>query len=302
VSIRAFRGKKLPTNKTMTRRKTDSPISLFSFQDIIMSVVGIVILITLILLLQLVSQMLAAPPTPTITVQEVQQQIADMQPVLTELQNSIADLHHAKEQSEVFTPSQDQVDALQSTVHRLETNVALAEKKIDEIQKSIDELQNSPAIRQLAKTEQDIIDQTDKLADMKQQTKDVADNTIELQAKILELKAKNTALDQQVASSAAVQLKVTIPQDSDKTAFILDYGDGKINVIPTDGSRKQTFSSQSQFFTWAGQRDYKTEHFVVYVRPSRFGRQDEIIKNLRARGFDVGLQVIDEKTDLTLND
>ena len=49
-------------------------------------------------------------------------------------------------------------------------------------------------------------------------------------------------------------------------------------------------------------QDYAKEHFVVYVRPSRFGQHDEIVKDLRARGFDVGLQVIGEKTSLSIND
>jgi len=267
-----------------------------------MSVVGIVILITLILLLQLVSQMLAAPPIPTMSVQEFQKQIDSLQPVLKELQNSIADLHHAREQSEIFTPSQDTVDALQSTVDRFESDIALTEKKITEVTKRIEELQNSPAIKQLAETQQAIKNMTDKTAELKQQTKDITENAGELQAKIQELKAKNTGLEKQFSERAALQLKVTVPKDTDKTAFILDYGQGVINVIPADGSPKQTFSSRTQFSNWITKRDYKTEHFVVYVRPSRFGQHDEIIKDLRARGFDVGLQVIGEKTNLSLTE
>src|SRR5215469_14253246 len=116
----------------MPRRRTSSPISLFSFQDIITSVVGVVILITLLLLLQLISQMLAALPAPAMTVQELQKQVSDIQPILKELQDSIAELYRAREQSDVFTPSQDRIDALQSTVDRLETNVALTEKKVEE--------------------------------------------------------------------------------------------------------------------------------------------------------------------------
>jgi len=275
---------------------------LFSFQDIITSVVGVVLLITLILLLQLISQMSAAPPSPTMTVQELRQQISDIQPVLAELQDSIAVLHRAREQSEIFTPSQDQTDALQSTVDRLETNVAIAEKRIEETKKRIDELKNDPAIRRLSETEREIDELTDKIAAMQQQTKEITDDAAALQAKIQELKSKNTALDQQIASSAALQLKVTVPKDTDKTAFILDYGQGTITVIPTDGSANQRFSSRSQFANWVSQRNYATEHFVVYVRPSRFGQHDDIVKDLRARGFDVGLQVIGEQTNLSLND
>jgi phage shock protein A len=267
-----------------------------------MSVVGVVILITLILLLQLISEMLAAPPTPTVTVEELRQQIASLQPLRTELQDSIAELHRFREKSEAFTPSQDKVDAIQSTVDRLEADIAATEKKIDEIKKRIDELQNDPAIKQLTEIQQEIKDLTDEIADLKQQTQDISDNATELQAKVRELKAKNTDLDSQLASRAGVQLKISVPKDSDKTAFLLDYGQGVITVIPADGSAKQTFSSRSQFSNWVSRRDYKTEHFVVYARPSRFGQHDEIVKDLRARGFDVGLQVIGEKTNLSLND
>jgi hypothetical protein len=109
-------------------------------------------------------------------------------------------------------------------------------------------------------------------------------------------------LDKQLAERSSLQIKVTVPKDTDKTAFLLDYGQGIINIVPTDGSQKQTFSSRTQFSNWVAKRNYQTEHFVVYVRPSRFGQHDEIVKDLRARGFDVGLQVIGEKTSLSLND
>ncbi|MCL2711646.1 MAG: hypothetical protein FWE95_12275 [Planctomycetaceae bacterium] len=286
----------------MSQRRTRIRISLFSFQDIITSVVGVVLLITLILLLQLISQMSATPPSPTMTVQELRQQIADILPVLAELQDSIAVLHRAREQSEVFTPSHDQTDALQSTVDRLETNVATTEKRIEGIKKRIDELKNDQAIRRLAETDRAIDELTNKIAEIQQQTKEITDEAAALRAKIRELKSKSTALDQQIASSAALQLKVTVPKDTDKTAFILDYRQGTITVIPTDGSPNQRFSSRSQFANWVSGRNYATEHFVVYMRPSRFGQQDDIVKDLRARGFDVGLQVIGEKTNLLLND
>jgi phage shock protein A len=286
----------------MSRRSNQNPVSLFSFQDIITSMVGIVLLITLILILQLMSQMSAAPPTPTRTVQELRQQIAEMQPVLTELQDALAELYRVREQSEVFTPSQERTDALQSTVDRLETNVAAAEKKIDEIKKRIDELQNSPAFRKLTETQQEIDALAAALAGLQQQTKQMTDDAAALQAKIQELKAKNTALDQQIANNPALKLTVTVPQESDKMAFILDYGQGTITVIPTDGSPQQKFSSRSQFSSWVSRRDYQKEHFVVYVRPSRFGQYEDIIKELRAKGFDVGLQVIGEKADLSLGE
>ena len=267
-----------------------------------MSAVGVVVLVTLILLLQLVSQMSASPPSPTTNVQELRERIASLQKILTEIQDSIAVLHRAREQSEIFTPSQDHTDALQSTVERLEANVAQTEKQIEEIKERIAQLQNNPAIQQLEATQEEIDKLSDRLDDLKQQTKDTTENFAELEEKVRELRAKNTALDQQLAQRAVPQLRITVPKDTDRTAFILDYGQGVINVIPVDGSPTQRFSTRSQFDAWIRGRNPVTEHFVVYVRPSRFGEHEAIVRSLRARGFDVGLQVIGEKTNLSLND
>ncbi|MDR0520388.1 MAG: hypothetical protein LBH00_00895 [Planctomycetaceae bacterium] len=279
-------------------KREKNPISLFSFQDIIMSVVGIVILMTLILILQLVSRMSAAPPSPVISVQELKQQIDALHAVKTELQNAVAELHQAREQSESVTPSQEKIDALQSTVARLESDIAATEKKLDETQKKSAELRKNPAMQEIADLQQEIKKQHDTIAELEKQKKDISVTETELQAKVQELRAKNAALAQKIAEHVSPQVKVTIPQDMEKTAYILLYGQGTISVIATDGSPRQTFSSASRFYDWAGKRNTAKEFFVIYVRPSRFGQQDEVIKNLQARGFEVGLQVIGEKTDL----
>jgi len=263
----------------MSRRRSHPPISLFSFQDIIMSVVGVVILITLILLLHFVSQMLAAPPEPTITEEELRQQIASLKPIQAKLRDSVSYLQQLREESEVFTPSQDEVDALQSAVTQLETDIALTEKTIEEIKKRIDELQNDPAKQQLFETQQEVKRLTDLIAGLRPR-----------------------------AGQSGVQMRVVTPKNTDKEAFIVDYGSGIITVIPADGSSKRTFASAAQFNNWVSGRDPKKEHYVVYVRPSRFrehnasGRHNPIVTNLREKGFDVGFQVIGERTYLTLND
>jgi uncharacterized coiled-coil protein SlyX len=195
------------------------------------------------------------------------------------LLDSIAELQHARDESEVFTPTQDQIDAIQSTIERLETTVAFTEKRIDEVKKRIDELRNDPAFRQLVATQQEVE----------------------------KLKNEMTGLNPH-AGQPGVQMKIVAPKNTDKKAFIVDYSSGGITVLPTDGSPKQTFSSASQFNHWVSGRDPKKEHYVVYVRPSRFGehdrsgRQNSIVTNLQKNGFDVGCQVIGERTNLTLKD
>ena len=263
----------------MSPRRTTNPVSLFSFQDIITSVVGVMLLIILILLLQLISRMFAAPPSPTLTEQEIRQQIDSIQPVLTELQDSIVELRHARDRSELQTPSQEQIDAIRSTIETLETDVAETEKKIELIQKRIADLRNDPAGRQLSETQQEVE---------------------KLKREIAGLKPH--------AGQPGVQMKIVAPKNADKRAFIVDYSSGGVTVIPADGMPKQTFSSATQFNNWVSGRDPKKEQYVVYVRPSQFGehnrsgRHNSIVTNLRDKGFDVGFQVIGARTNLTLND
>jgi hypothetical protein len=99
-----------------------------------------------------------------------------------------------------------------------------------------------------------------------------------------------------IANRAIMQLNITVPADTDKAVFIVDYGQ-TITVIPLDGSPRQTFSTQNAFLNWVNGRDRNKEHYVVYVRPSRFGQYLGMRDGLFSRGFTVGLQVIGEGTN-----
>jgi archaellum component FlaC len=261
---------------------------LFSFQDIITSVVGVMLLIIVILLLQLISQMFAAPPSPTMTEQEIRQQIDSIQPVLTELHDSIVELSRARDQSEVLTPSQEQIDAVRSTIDRLETNVAATEKKIEEVQQRIATLQNHPALPQLEQLQQEV----DKLiGELDKQPKDLAT-----------LQRENQSLKTQRAQPTPASAGVSVTNTTTKTVFIVDYqnvgGQDRITVHPEDGSPRQTFASRTQFTNWLSSRNPNRDHFMVYVRPSRYGQYRTIINDLRSRGFSRGLQTIGEETAL----
>ena len=276
-------------------RRTSSPISLFSFQDIITTVVGVMLLIILILLLQLISQMFAAPPVPTMTEEEIKQQIEEVKPVLTKLENSIAELQLARERSEVRTPSQEEIDAVRSTIDQLKTNVAATDKRIEEIQKRIEELQNNPVMPQLEKMEQEVVSLNKQHAELTQQTGGIT----ALQREERILSNQNTVQNQQVAN----RVKTIVVNETNKTPLIVDFGGtvggrSPISVHREDGSQERTFSSQTDFFVWANGKNPSRDHFVIYVRPSRFGQERRVIEVLRTMKFEVGLQVIGEKTNL----
>jgi myosin heavy subunit len=241
-------------------------------------------------------------PTPAsaVSVKEIEEQIESLKTVLREIQDEVTVLHNAKQESQIWTPSQDQMDALRSTTQRLEADIADIEKEIEQAKQHAEEMKNTPQIAILAGKEEQVKQMKELLEQLKEQNKELLSKESELQAKVKELKAKNTALDQEIAKVISPQLKVSIPQNSDKTAYIIVYGQEGLTIIPTDGSLQQKFTSQSDFYNWVNQRNNQTEYFVLYVRPSRFGHYDEILDQLKGKEFDVGLQVIDEKTHFIL--
>jgi hypothetical protein len=121
-----------------------------------------------------------------------------------------------------------------------------------------------------------------------------------MQAKIDNLKKQQADLDRQLAEGVTKKVFVTPHPSTDKTPYILIYGQGKITVLSQADPNGQSFTSRTAFFAWVAGRDRKTEYIVLYVRPSRFEEYESILTELRKLGFDVGLQVLGEKTEISL--
>jgi myosin heavy subunit len=307
----------------MRRHRNESPVSLFSFQDIIMSVVGIVILITLLLILKLVTQMSLAEATPepaTASAKELEELIESLKPSLREIQDEIIALHEAQQKSQAWAPSPDQIDALQSMTERLETEIEEVRQLIENADKHTEELKKDQSLKLADEKEKhvqqlkEILKQTEKQCKELEQQKEIQEKAKELQAKEKELqteekelqakerelRTKNMELDQKLAAETIPQLILSARKSSDKTPYILIYGGNRIEVLSIDGSAKKNFTSRSQFYSWANSCNKRTEYFVLFVRPSRFDRYEEVLGALKSKGFDIGLQVIGETTNFSI--
>lgn len=286
----------------MVRRRSESAISFFSFQDVIMSVVGIVILITMILILKLIAQTtLAAASASSVDVSELQRQVEAMRPILREIQDEVVVLHRLKNEANVWVPSQDEIDAVKMSLEQLEADAVAMKTKTENARQRNEELKHDPKIQQLAETAARVEKLQEEVETLEQENEKRKKEAKDLQAKVTPLREKIKDLDLDIAADVSKQLKVKVPTHQDKTAFILLYGDGVIDILPTDGSAKRSFRSRSDLDRWIGGCDKNKEYFVVYVRPSRFGEHEKIVQELKKQGFEVGLQVIGEETDFILN-
>lgn len=129
----------------MSRRSAGPGISFFAFQDIITAVVGIFILITLLLVLELAQRVEASSSSPTADVTAVRETIAslagEVQRMDSELarrrkmQNETADLNafNRQEKWEQITATaqaaQQQIDLLESTAQQTRDRLTDAEKR-----------------------------------------------------------------------------------------------------------------------------------------------------------------------------
>jgi septal ring factor EnvC (AmiA/AmiB activator) len=284
----------------MAQRRNQSPVSLFSFQDVIMSVVGIVILITLILILKLITQMSCVALPSTVDVAEIQQEIESFRQTLRRIQDETVKLHQAKKNETAWIPLPEEADTLKQQVENLEKDIADVEKKVSEAEQHCEELKHSPTAQLLTEKQKTVQDLQEQLKELLKKNAELEDEETTLTVQRNDLNATLRELDKELAKDITASLKVKIPKQADKNAFIVLYGAGKIDLLPTDGSPERTFTSKSEFEQFVRTRDKNKEYFVMYIRPSRFDRYEEIMNDLKSLGFDTGLQVIGEKTDFSI--
>lgn len=283
----------------MTRRRSESSISFFSFQDIIMSVVGIMILIALILILKLIAQTTQAA-APSLDITELQHRLAVIRLTLQEFQEDIAKLQSMKAGAYAWVPTQEEMDAAQTSAQRMEAEVVAMASRLKTAQEQKEKLKLDPMIQEITQAESRIAALQAARQDLIQQSETFKEEERELQTEAVPLRKKTRELDAALNAQVVQQLKVKVPVQQDKTAFILLYGNGVIDVLPTKGTPRTSFRSRSAFEQWIEKRNKSTEYFVVYVRPSRFGEHEKMVQDLKGKGFEVGLQVIGETTDFML--
>lgn len=122
----------------MSSRRTQRPgVSFFAFQDIITAVVGIFILITLILVLELVEQVEAASAKPT----------ADIEPVLESIATLEDQIEHLTAEVERRTTAQAETADInefnrEEKREQARARVAAAERRRDELRDKVSDVHN----------------------------------------------------------------------------------------------------------------------------------------------------------------
>lgn len=257
----------------MSRRHTrnDTRISLFSFQDVITSITGIMVLLVLVLVLDILNRKpQEAAAAQVYTAPEVLQQ------EIEELTKQGDKLHQ-----EVRVARLTLADVCATDAEEMARKIAVEKAR----EKWLDA-------------------QTEHLnVDISKFQKNAENAAIKKQALEIELKEQQKALQKAQVREASVPFASSTR--TDKTPILVECSRSGINALVFNATRdKHEFndpksieykSALERFREWAQTRRISSDAFVVLVKPSAAGYAMDVVKKLRKLGFDVGYEPFEEK-------
>jgi len=262
----------------MSRRShASNPISLLWFQDIITSVLGIMILVTLFLALEMIFNRQHSPDIQTRDITQklkaAAAQSAEVQAAVEANRRQVDALRRqlAGQETELLQQVRYDSDQLQRQLRDLEAlNQLLAA-----------ELSDADSRRRAAQASRDELTQKDASRDADRQTLEQLSR--EVQEKLAELKKLRTAN----------RVIFNLSQGDAKTPWLVELSAAGVQAAPVGKrARPETFPDIRAFLAWARQRSRAAEHFVLLVKPATVRDFMQARSALKAAGFDVGFDLL----------
>ena len=255
----------------MKRRSSSSPISLFSFQDIITGLCGLLILFVLIMVIDLVMRRDGSsplPPEPDQSIEEIQSEIAKLQATLSDLRGQVEE-------------------------KRRKLAVALSREKADEARKNLSE-KDRELSNLLAETKE-LETRFEKALDAQARSAD----------KLKEMELARRNLEDSLEKLKKRNGITLIPERGyAKSPVFVVLGRGEITVAaPLDeNSRAKTFPENRLGVdlreSLAGFSS-STHSVVLIVRPSGVEAMDRAVELVKNLGFSFGRDPLEEDKEVS---
>ncbi|MBM3966311.1 MAG: hypothetical protein FJ308_14790 [Planctomycetes bacterium] len=267
----------------MARRRQHGPsVSFFAFQDIITSVVGIFVLITLIMMVDLVSRK-GSSSTAGAAEDTLSSVISDMQSEIQDLQARSEYLfQRGKKVAGVQSLNKEEVKAdMERRLQSLREQLQRAESKNREIEKSID--------AQLAEQKRLQIESL-KRAPEREELKKLLSKLEFLETKIGELSTEDPLVFKNVNLMG-------------RTVVIVDLEPKKIFALDLASDQRIEFSGGarfSQFENWVKSRPLSKLHFFMLVRPGAASSHSKVQECLQDSNASFGFDLLQDGKTIKL--
>lgn len=258
----------------MVRRRgaNSTPISLFSFQDIITSVTGIMILVTMMMTLELLQRKASAPaPQTAKLIEELRPAVDQADQEISRLQQELARDEQALR--DLAGIDQDQVRQAMDDLERL----------TKQLQSDVQTLRGEEAHAE-SRVRRSEAEKTQQASDAKT-LQELTDRVRKTQLQFDELKSSNRVI-YNVSSSVS------------KSAWLVEIGDKQLLTAPVGKPAKAIVFSGSpeartaEFLRWAAGRDAKSEYFMLLLKPGGVASFGSLLQGLKSKGFQVGFDLL----------
>ena len=249
----------------MGRRKGNSvPFSLFAFQDIITSVTGIILLITMMMAVELVQNMQRAASAP-----QEQKSLAVERTLRGAIEENNQEVVRLERLLEETTTIRFDADALRRRLANLSAATAELEKQTTRIEVTQQEIEKRKA--QLA-----------------EQSKELTPEAIE------KLAQEQREIARQIeAMRQSNRIIFNRPEGTARTPWLVELNTDRILAAEMGASgAPQTFASAAEFLTWAGAQNNVAIYFVILVKPDSIETFTALRQDLQDRQFEVGYDLL----------
>ena len=247
----------------MSRRgRSRAAFSLFAFQDIITSVTGIMVLITLILAVELLTRSENAPAKASERIiEEVEQTYAQIESAAAENEAMIEKLKARLQKGQ-----QDVNDMSQYDSSEIAQKLKDAQAVGDQLRRENSKLQTE---MKRAKDRQREIESKWENISSDKPIRDIETETAKKAEQLEKLRKNNMRIFKPAKGES-------------RQAWIVEVSNGRILVAQYGKQGKpQQFSSSGAFRSWANNRSNKSDYFVVLVKSDGVPLYDEIFPWMR---------------------
>jgi len=252
----------------MGRRRVAGPtITLFSFQDIITSVTGIMILVTLMMAVELIQRRQQASAQPVVS-SPISSQPAGEQTAqeIGDLRTRLESQREALKQLAEIVPGQTagQIRELDKVMQRLDAEAAQLQGRYESVRRT-----HEDAGRPLARQTDDLRKTEERIRELEELVKQVSS----------EKRVVYNAVDGNLKQAWLVELA----------------GDRMLVAALGKPDKPEVFagvSRQADFRAWAAKRDKHREYFVLLVKPSSISAYKQARTDLTELGFDLGYDLL----------
>ena len=257
----------------MSRKRSGAPISLFSFQDAITSVCGVVVLVTLLLAVDLTRRVVDQNATNAQAkekLEETRREIATLRANLAAADAANADRERLESQAASMS-----LEEARRELERARERLEEARQKSAKLDARLEELEKANAEAQASRDE--------------------------LDAARAEAKDARRRADDAVARKVKLERTIAykFPNDVSEVPWFVELvGKTAIARSAKIDEEEKRFESAFAFTNWARSRPRGTEYFVMLTRPSGIASFLFIQKEFDDDGIKYGVDLVGESTAL----